>query len=956
MRNVLSTEFPCVTAAKLESTLASDDVLVGFFNHFLSLPCFPESLRYNQDTGLFEEDGGQAQSVSRNIRLSHERASENFSRSASCSELASPSSHDPSHNHSELSANTLEESCVEEATKSELELLAATVVKQVLHAAERIMGGHMLANTSACLTKSEEELINYSGGADCITERKVQPGSAAKQPAPQQKDDLSRKASNEMGADQWKKGRGSGCLSNCGNIGRRWSLFKEFIKKTPGEGLLHLWMDIERMKATEVWERKNRCLSLMRSRFLMSSSQTCLSAELLHRLGLSTSTCWTLAKLHSFCPSRGPLLATAQMERMIQALCVETGAGLYFTHFCEQSGSQLWENAIYFWSDLQHYHELFYQEGLDPYRVQLEAQLLYGTFICSSAPRGLGLRDAVRRTVYERLMPAFEELFDNIEEHVLNILLEPWTLLVHRDEESYQQVPVQQETRRVESAEFRELQSLLQEPGGRHKQESCESMVSSEFSSTLKVPQLSESWSKVSSEFKGYRLGSLMRHKHEIGHFMKFLQTQDASVHLSCWLDLEQYRRIPETDTALREEKSSYLVHRYLNKKYFFGPDSPASIDQQQEILHLTGGPERLKLDCLINSIVKEIQDVVRSHIEDTWLPHFLSTAEFTERQKNKPKRHTRSRFSEDRRGRRYRRTEAWQCDGLWMSSSKEILSFRRVLLDPGSCLQFQHFVSLKGDFLENDVLFWLEVQRYKDLCHSHSDKATIEKKISTIISVFINSSVPPALQIHVPEEQAQSILEKRCSLGPYIFREAQLSVFSELLRYWPEFQDLRNNVRQEQLQLLLEQKRLKHRARVRRQRRKEDEEEEEERRRMAQEEQGKHESSFRGEDEEDEDNYSDEERKDRRVSQTQSRLQLTPAQSLTWSYSKYMAALQREELLRRRKSQLDASSTVSDSSSCGVRSVGTFQSQKQRSLVSRTSSLQRQRHNKGVKTKERWT
>lgn len=37
--------------------------------------------------------------------------------------------------------------------------------------------------------------------------------------------------------------------------------------------------------------------------------------------------------------------------------------------------SQLWENAIHCWMDVQHYRELFYQEGLDPYRVQREAQV-----------------------------------------------------------------------------------------------------------------------------------------------------------------------------------------------------------------------------------------------------------------------------------------------------------------------------------------------------------------------------------------------------------------------------------------------------------------------------------------------------------------------------------------------------------------------------------------------------
>lgn len=39
---------------------------------------------------------------------------------------------------------------------------------------------------------------------------------------------------------------------------------------------------------------------------------------------------------------------------------------------------------------------------------------------------------------------------------------------------------------------------------------------------------------------------------------------------------------------------------------------------------------------------------------------------------------------------------------------------FRQVLLNPTTRQQFQHFVSLKGDLLENDVRFWVEVQKYK--------------------------------------------------------------------------------------------------------------------------------------------------------------------------------------------------------------------------------------------------
>ena len=34
--------------------------------------------------------------------------------------------------------------------------------------------------------------------------------------------------------------------------------FKEFLRDTPGEKVLHLWMDIERLTSTQHWERKDR--------------------------------------------------------------------------------------------------------------------------------------------------------------------------------------------------------------------------------------------------------------------------------------------------------------------------------------------------------------------------------------------------------------------------------------------------------------------------------------------------------------------------------------------------------------------------------------------------------------------------------------------------------------------------------------------------------------------------
>ncbi|TNN33458.1 Regulator of G-protein signaling 22 [Liparis tanakae] len=245
-------------------------------------------------------------------------------------------------------------------------------------------------------------------------------------------------------------------------------------------------------------------------------------------------------------------------------------------------------------------------------------------------------------------------------------------------------------------------------------------------------------------------------------------------------------------------------------------------------------------------------------------------------------------------------RGDRMKAGGLWMSSSKEILLFRRILLDPASCLRFRHFVSLKGDFLENNVLFWLEVQRYKDLCHSHSDEATVQHKISTIIACFIHSSVPPALQIDIPPQQAQQVLDKRHELGPYIFREAQMSVFSALLKMWPEFQELSSSVQEEQLLPLLQEKRVKHRARVRRERREEEEEEEERRRRRrrAQEELERQESGLEEEEEDEEEEDEEEEQDGRSVQRAQSSVLLSPTQPVRRSLCRHHKKRDRIKLL----------------------------------------------------------
>lgn len=78
--------------------------------------------------------------------------------------------------------------------------------------------------------------------------------------------------------------------------------------------------------------------------------------------------------------------------------------------------------------------------GGDDIFILLSSQLLYSTYLLGSARRTVGVGEGMSWEVHHRMMPAFEELFDEVEEHALHVLLEPWTLLLSQDAESFQKV------------------------------------------------------------------------------------------------------------------------------------------------------------------------------------------------------------------------------------------------------------------------------------------------------------------------------------------------------------------------------------------------------------------------------------------------------------------------------------------------------------------------------------
>ena len=60
-------------------------------------------------------------------------------------------------------------------------------------------------------------------------------------------------------------------------------------------------------------------------------------------------------------------------------------------------------------------------------------------------------------------------------------------------------------------------------------------------------------------------------------------------------------------------------------------------------------------------------------------------------------------------------------------------------------------------------------------MCHAHTTELLLHEKMAAITDCYINSPSPPKLQVNIPVSMADELCEK--PLGPYMFREAQVSV-----------------------------------------------------------------------------------------------------------------------------------------------------------------------------------
>ncbi|XP_071809911.1 uncharacterized protein [Asterias amurensis] len=146
---------------------------------------------------------------------------------------------------------------------------------------------------------------------------------------------------------------------------------------------------------------------------------------------------------------------------------------------------------------------------------------------------------------------------------------------------------------------------------------------------------------------------------------------------------------------------------------------------------------------------------------------------------------------------------------GQQMPTSQDKNEFQAFLLKsargipPQKMMYFHRYLMEYGEkdtmpLLEKDLVFYLEVQRFKESHHAFSDMIMLKRKVEVIIDCFIDSPVTnPGLQIDVAPEISSKLLKQTDNYlkdkgkdphNPTMFDDAQYTVFKEMLPYWSSF------------------------------------------------------------------------------------------------------------------------------------------------------------------------
>ncbi|XP_071482399.1 uncharacterized protein [Diadema antillarum] len=296
---------------------------------------------------------------------------------------------------------------------------------------------------------------------------------------------------------------------------------------------------------------------------------------------------------------------------------------------------------------------------------------------------------------------------------------------------------------------------------------------------------------------------------HDASHFeffRRYLQVEVGNeLPLSFWQSVEQLRMGNVRDPKVRQAKAAAIVKKYFNKSTNYGTDLMTDADIIQDIPHM----EKVTPQMLMSA-----QTCVAKSMEDKFFEDYRESYADDATEDTINEEPAQVHFGQGRT--KY----------LWNMFITNVCQFRRGLMTPWLLSLFKDFLGreiqrevekqratgvvskriiggkiVMVDKLQNDLCFWAEVERFKQLAdnaaraaaagtYTLEDEEYVQKKANAIIDVFLDSFVPPRVQINVPQEIAEDIIDiaQHGIIERGLFHDAAIHTFTVLLYCWKKF------------------------------------------------------------------------------------------------------------------------------------------------------------------------
>eukprot|EP00794_Sanderia_malayensis_P011320 gene11320-12506_t len=298
--------------------------------------------------------------------------------------------------------------------------------------------------------------------------------------------------------------------------------------------------------------------------------------------------------------------------------------------------------------------------------------------------------------------------------------------------------------------------------------------------------------------------------------FKKFLVKHEAESPLIFWQAVESMRTNTR-EAKQRQSRANGIFRRFFGPSANNGKALACNADIVKELSQMTK---------VTPAMLVSAQTCVARSMEDKWMTLYLST--FPDEDELPGITKLPQFRASQVPGNRVNRCMKQKSLMLWKTFARNILSFRRGISNDKTLRHFQNYLNSENainikrgeqageeqtqrvlignklvytDKLIRDLKFWSEVERYKDfaealiLCaklgiYAKDDELIVTKKAKAIVNCFIDSQVPPKIQINISSDAADNIvgLVKNDIIEGSLFHEAAISVFAILLHYWKKF------------------------------------------------------------------------------------------------------------------------------------------------------------------------